>query len=29
VGDAFEVVWRSNKRDMRLLQDWLNKEESW
>jgi hypothetical protein len=29
VGDAFDVVWRSNKRNMRLLRDWLDKEASW
>src|SRR6185295_3849650 len=23
VGDAFDVVWRSNKRNMRLLHEWL------
>lgn len=27
VGDAFDVMWRSNKRNMRLLYDWLEKEE--
>jgi hypothetical protein len=26
VGDAFDVVWRSNKRNMRLLYDWLESE---
>ena len=27
VGDAFDVMWRSNKRNMRLLYDWLEREE--
>jgi hypothetical protein len=27
VGDAFDVMWRSNKRNMRLLNDWLEREE--
>jgi hypothetical protein len=27
VGDAFDVMWRSNRRNMRLLQEWLDKEE--
>jgi hypothetical protein len=27
VGDAFDVMWRSNKRNMRLLYDWLDREE--
>jgi hypothetical protein len=27
VGDAFDVMWRSNRRNMRLLYDWLEKEE--
>ena len=27
VGDAFDVVWRANKRNMRLLQEWLDREE--
>jgi hypothetical protein len=27
VGDAFDVVWRSNKRNMRLLYDWLEREK--
>jgi hypothetical protein len=27
VGDAFDVMWRSNKRNMRLFYDWLEKEE--
>jgi hypothetical protein len=26
IGDAFDVVWRSNKRNMRLLYDWLERE---
>jgi hypothetical protein len=24
VGDAFDVLWRANRRNMRLLQDWLD-----
>ena len=27
VGDAFDVLWRSNKRNMRLLRDWLERED--
>jgi Domain of unknown function (DUF4112) len=27
VGDAFDVMWRSNQRNMRLLYDWLDREE--
>ncbi len=27
VGDAFDVLWRSNRRNMRLLRDWLDREE--
>jgi hypothetical protein len=27
VGDAFDVMWRSNRRNMRLLQDWLDRTE--
>ena len=27
VGDAFDVMWRSNKRNMRILRDWLDREE--
>lgn len=27
VGDAFDVVWRSNRRNMRLLQAWLDRED--
>jgi hypothetical protein len=26
VGDAFDVMWRSNRRNMRLLYDWLDRE---
>jgi hypothetical protein len=26
VGDLFDVMWRSNRRNMRLLQDWLARE---
>ena len=28
LGDAFDVMWRSNRRNMRLLQDWLAGEVS-
>jgi hypothetical protein len=27
VGDAFDVMWRSNRRNMRLLQEWLAREQ--
>jgi hypothetical protein len=27
LGDAFDVMWRSNRRNMRLLQQWLAREE--
>jgi hypothetical protein len=27
IGDAFDVMWRSNRRNMRLLQDWLDRED--
>ena len=26
VGDAFDVLWRANRRNMRLLQNWLERE---
>src|SRR5438105_10153178 len=26
VGDAFDVLWRANRRNMRLLQSWLARE---
>ena len=26
VGDMFDVMWRANRRNMRLLQDWLARE---
>src|SRR5262245_50112171 len=26
-GDAFDVIWRANRRNVRLLTDWLNQEE--
>jgi Domain of unknown function (DUF4112) len=30
VGDAFDVMWRSNRRNMRLLREWLAREdENW
>jgi hypothetical protein len=25
-GDAFDVIWRSNRRNMRLLREWLERE---
>jgi hypothetical protein len=25
VGDAFDVMWRANRRNVRLLQDWLHR----
>ena len=28
VGDAFDVLWRANRRNVRLLQDWLARTES-
>jgi hypothetical protein len=27
IGDAFDVMWRSNRRNMGLLQDWLDRQE--
>lgn len=27
LGDAFDVMWRSNRRNMRLLQEWLGREQ--
>ncbi len=27
VGDAFDVMWRANKRNMRILRDWLERQE--
>ena len=27
VGDAFDVLWRANRRNMRLLSEWLEREE--
>jgi hypothetical protein len=27
VGDAFDVMWRANRRNVRLLQDWLQRVE--
>jgi Domain of unknown function (DUF4112) len=27
VGDAFDVLWRANRRNMRLLREWLDREE--
>ena len=30
VGDAFDVMWRANRRNVRLLREWLAREEaSW
>jgi hypothetical protein len=28
VGDAFDVMWRSNRRNMKLLREWLDRDES-
>ena len=28
VGDAFDVAWRANRRNVALLQDWLARQES-
>jgi hypothetical protein len=28
LGDAFDVLWRANKRNMRLLQEWIRREEA-
>jgi hypothetical protein len=27
VGDAFDVMWRANKRNMTILRDWLERQE--
>jgi hypothetical protein len=27
LGDAFDVMWRSNRRNMRLLREWLARED--
>jgi hypothetical protein len=27
VGDAFDVLWHANRRNMRLLREWLEREE--
>jgi hypothetical protein len=27
VGDAFDVLWRANRRNMRLLREWLERQE--
>jgi hypothetical protein len=27
LGDVFDVMWRSNRRNMRLLQEWLAREQ--
>jgi hypothetical protein len=26
-GDAFDVLWRANRHNMRLLREWLDREE--
>jgi len=26
VGDAFDVLWRANRRNVRLLTEWLERE---
>jgi hypothetical protein len=28
VGDAFDVMWRANHRNVRLLREWLAREDS-
>jgi hypothetical protein len=28
VGDAFDVMWRANRRNVRLLREWLAREDS-
>lgn len=27
VGDAFDVLWRANRRNVRLLREWIDREE--
>ena len=27
IGDAFDVLWRANRRNMRLLREWLERQE--
>ena len=27
IGDAFDVMWRSNRRNMKLLREWLERNE--
>ena len=27
VGDAFDVLWRANRRNMRLLREWLERDK--
>jgi hypothetical protein len=27
VGDAFDVLWRANRRNVRLLREWLVRED--
>jgi hypothetical protein len=29
VGDAFDVMWRANRRNVRLLREWLAREEAY
>jgi hypothetical protein len=29
VGDAFDVMWRANRRNVRLLREWLAREEGY
>jgi hypothetical protein len=29
VGDAFDVMWRANRRNVLLLRDWLDHERRW
>ena|SRR5262249_42689218 len=29
VGDAFDVMWRSNRRNVQLLREWLAREEGY
>src|SRR5512143_1409478 len=29
VGDAFDVLWRANRRNVRLLMEWLEHERRW
>ena len=29
VGDAFDVLWRANRRNVRLLREWLAREDAY